>query len=55
MDGQVSQLAQRLSEIRRLGFTQCIIPRSGTRDIKAPEGLELLRAKNIREVIAVAF
>ena len=51
----VSQLAQRLSEIRRLGFTQCIIPRSGTRDIKAPEGLELLRAKNIREVIAVAF
>ena len=51
----VSQLSQRLSEIRRLGFTQCIIPRSGTRDIKAPEGLELLRAKNIREVIAVAF
>ncbi len=51
----VSQLSQRLSEIRRLGFTQCIIPRSGTHDIKAPEGLELLRAKNIREVIAVAF
>ena len=51
----VSQLSQRLSEIRRLGFTQCIIPRSGTRDIKAPEGLELLRARNIREVIAVAF
>ena len=51
----VSQLSQRLSEIRRLGFTQCIIPRSGTRDLKAPEGLELLRARNIREVIAVAF
>ncbi len=51
----VSQLSQRLSEIRRLGFTQCIIPRSGTRDVKAPEGLELLRARNIREVIAVAF
>ena len=51
----VSQLSQRLSEIRRLGFTQCIIPRSGTRDLKAPEGLELLRARNIREAIAVAF
>ena len=51
----VSQLSQRLSEIRRLGFTQCIIPRSGTKDLKAPEGLELLRVKNIREVIAVAF
>lgn len=51
----VSQLSQRLSEIRRLGFTQCIIPRSGTKELKAPEGLELLRVKNIREVIAVAF
>ena len=51
----VNQLSQRLTEIRRLGFTQCIIPRSGTRDIKAPDGLELLRARNIREVIAVAF
>lgn len=51
----VGQLAQRLAEIRRLGFTQCIIPRSGTRDLRAPEGLELLRVKNIREAIAVAF
>lgn len=51
----VNQLSQRLIEIRRLGFTQCIIPRSGTRDLKAPEGLELLRVRNIREVIAVAF
>ena len=51
----VNHLSQRLSEIRRLGFTQCIIPRSGTRDLKAPEGLELLRVKNIREAIAVAF
>ncbi|MBR6826023.1 MAG: DNA repair protein RadA [Oscillospiraceae bacterium] len=51
----VSQLSQRLSEVRRLGFTQCIIPRSGTRDIKPPDGLELLRVRNIREAIAVAF
>ena len=51
----VNHLAQRLSEIRRLGFTQCIIPRSGTADLKGPEGLQLLRARNIREAIAVAF
>ncbi len=51
----IGQLAQRLSEIRRLGFTQCILPRSGSQDVKAPEGLELLRVKNIREVLAVAF
>ncbi len=51
----VNHLSQRLSEIRRLGFTQCIIPRSGTSELKAPEGLELLRVRNIREAIAVAF
>ncbi len=51
----VNHLTQRLREIRRLGFTQCIIPRSGSNDVKVPEGLEILRAKNIREAIAVAL
>ena len=51
----VNQLSQRLAEIRRLGFTQCMIPRSGTKDITAPDGLELLRVRNVREAIAVAF
>ena len=50
----VSQLSQRLSEIRRLGFTQCIVPRS-SRDLRAPEGLELLRVRNLREAMAVVF
>ena len=51
----VSQLSQRLAEVRRLGFDRCVIPRSGTKEIKAPDGLELLRARNIREAIAVAL
>lgn len=51
----VGQLSQRLSEVHRLGFTQCIIPRSGSKDVKAPEGMELLRVRNIREVLAVIF
>lgn len=51
----VGQLSQRLAEIRRLGFTQCIIPRSGTKDVSVPDGLELLRVKNVREAIAIAF
>ena len=50
----VSQLSQRLSEIRRLGFTQCIVPRS-SRDLRAPDGLELLRVRNLREAMAVVF
>ncbi len=51
----VGQLSQRLTEIQRLGFTQCVIPRNGTKDIAAPQGLELLRVKNLREAIAVAL
>ena len=50
----VGQLSQRLSEIRRLGFTQCLVPRN-VRDLHAPEGLELLRVRNVREAIAVAL
>lgn len=51
----VNQLNQRLSEIRRLGFTQCLIPRSGTQNLRPPQGLELLRVRNLREAIAVSF
>lgn len=51
----VNHLSQRLSEIRRLGFTHCLLPRNGTDGVSAPEGLTLLRARNIREAIAVAF
>lgn len=51
----VGQISQRLSEIHRLGFTKCILPRSGTAEIKAPNGLELLRVRNLREAIAVTF
>ena len=47
----VSNLEQRLNEIRRLGFEKCLIPRRGTEKMKAPEGLELLRVRNIREAI----
>lgn len=51
----IGQLSQRLTEIQRLGFTQCVLPRSGTADVRAPEGLELLRVRNLREALAVVF
>ena len=50
----VGQLSQRLSEIRRLGCTQCVGPRN-VKELHAPEGLELLRVRNVREAIAVAL
>lgn len=51
----VNQLSHRLTEVRRLGFTQCIIPRSASKDLRPPEGLELLRVRNLREALAVIF
>ena len=47
----VSNLSQRLSEARRLGFSRCIIPKQGSAQTEAPEGLELIRVRNIREAI----
>ena len=51
----VTQLSQRLSELHRLGFDTCIIPRQGTQKVVAPEGMTILRARNIREAIEAAL
>lgn len=51
----VSNLEQRLAEIARLGFSKCIIPRNGTEGVTAPNGLQLLRVRNIREAIEIAL
>lgn len=51
----VSHLSQRLSEIARLGFTKCVIPKSGTANLSAPQGLELIRVRNVREAIEISL
>ena len=48
----VSSLGQRLSEVRRLGFTKCLIPKRTQGKISVPDGLELIRVGNIREAMA---
>ncbi len=48
----VSALNQRLAEVRRLGFTKCLIPKRVQGKLAAPEGLELIRVSNIREAMA---
>ena len=48
----VSALGQRLSEVRRLGFTKCLIPKRVQGRLTPPEGLELIRVSNIREALA---
>ena len=51
----VSHMAQRLSEISRLGFTKCIIPRSGSDKLDIPKGLTVYKVRNLREAIEVAM
>lgn len=48
----VNSLGQRLSEIRRLGFTKCLVPARGIKDMDLP-GLQLIPVRNIREALAI--
>ncbi len=47
----VNSLGQRLSEVRRLGFTKCIVPNRSSGKLVVPEGLQLIRVNNIREAL----
>jgi DNA repair protein RadA/Sms len=47
-----SQLERRLSEVARLGFKRCIVPRAGSK-VHAPDGIELVPVGTLREAINV--
>ncbi|MFI3251247.1 MAG: DNA repair protein RadA, partial [Eubacteriales bacterium] len=49
----VSAVGQRLSEVARLGFTKCLMPKKVQGNFVAPDGLEVVRVSNIREALAV--
>lgn len=51
----VNHLSQRLQEVSRIGFKQCIIPKYGSDKAEIPEGLEVFRVRNIREAIEFAL
>ena len=51
----VSSLGQRLSEVRRLGFTKCIVPSRSSGKLAVPEGLELIRVDNIRQALSAVL
>ena len=51
----VNQLAQRISEVHRLGFRQCLIPAHRMDMLKAPEGLRLIPVRNIGEAIRASL
>lgn len=51
----VSHMNQRLSEVARLGFKQCIIPYKGAEKLEIPPNLTVYRVKNLREAIEIAM
>ena len=51
----VSNMNQRLSEVARLGFKICIIPKGAAQKLDIPEGLKIYPVRNIREAIEVAL
>ena len=51
----VNQLAQRVSEVHRLGFRKCVVPAHRANTIKAPTGLTVIPARNIGEAIRAAL
>ena len=48
----VNALGQRLSEVHRLGFTKCLVPQRTGAKLEVPQGLQLIRVRNIREALA---
>lgn len=51
----VSALNQRLSEVRRLGFAKCVIPHRNSDNLIEPNGLQLIRIRNIREALSAVL
>ncbi len=51
----VNSLGQRLSEVRRLGFTKCLIPKRAQGKLTVPDGLDLIRVSNIREALSAVL
>ncbi len=51
----VSNLSQRLSEVARLGFKKCIIPKNTPEKLIIPDGLTVYRVKNLWEAIEMAL
>jgi DNA repair protein RadA/Sms len=45
-----SQLERRLSEVARLGFKRCLVPKSGAK-VHAPAGIEIVPVGTLREAI----
>ena len=51
----VSNMNQRLSEVARLGFKKCVIPKNGMEKFEIPKGLTVYPVKNVCEAVEIAL
>jgi DNA repair protein RadA/Sms len=51
----ISQLEPRISEIRKMGFTRCIVPKSSLKVVGQIEGIELLGIEQLAEMMDLLF
>ncbi len=51
----VSNLNQRLTEVARLGFKKCILPKKTTEKLVIPKDLAIYFVRNLREAIEIAM
>lgn len=47
----VNQVEKRLNEIKKLGFSKCIVPQSNKRGLTVPDGLTVYFAKNVNAAL----
>ena len=47
----VNQIERRIAEAKKLGFKACLIPQANTKNLKTPQGIKLLPAKNLTEAL----
>ncbi len=51
----VNQIDKRLNEIKKLGFSKCIVPESNKKGLSAPDGLSVYFAKNVNSALQLLF
>ena len=51
----VNQIEKRLNELKKLGFSKCIIPEANKKGLIVPDGLTLYYAKNVNSALQLLF
>jgi DNA repair protein RadA/Sms len=51
----VGQLENRVSEIRKMGFTRCIVPESSLKRMPVQEGIEVIGVKSVEKAVENLF